>query len=61
METEFFTYYLYKGYSLYAENEDGLFHYDRARKKWYPVEPGWEMADNDNMTEIAADRAARFF
>ncbi len=58
---DFFVYYLYKGYSLYAESEDGLFHYDRARKKWYPVEPGWEMADNDNMTEITAERAARFF
>lgn len=58
---EFFSYYLYKGYCLYAENEDGLFRYERAKKRWVAVEPGWEMGDNDDMTEISAERAARFF
>ncbi len=57
---DFFVYYLYKGYSLYAESEEGLFHYDRAKKKWIPVEPGWEMSDNENMVVIPFDRAERF-
>ena len=58
---DFYAYYLYKGYALYAESEDGLFRYDRPTKRWRPVEPGWEMADNDDMKEISAERAARFF
>lgn len=60
-DMDFFAYYLYKGYSLYAESEDGLFHYDRATKNWCSVESGWEMADNDDMKEISEERAARFF
>ena len=58
---DFYAYYLYKGYALYAESEDGLFRYNRPTKRWRPVEPGWEMADNDDMKEISAERAARFF
>ncbi len=57
---DFYSFYLYKGYSLYAESEDGLFHYDRVDKKWYPVEEGWDMSDTEGMKEISPERAARF-
>ena len=57
---EFFSYYLYNGHSLYAESEEGLFHYDYADKKWYPVEDSWDLTEASGMAEISAERAAHF-
>ena len=58
---DFYVYYLYKGYSLYARSEDGLFHYDRKRKKWISVEDGWDPEESPETRVIDPERAARFF
>ncbi len=57
---DFYAYYLYRGYALYAENEDGCFSYDRPSKKWLPFDPEWNLADMDGVEEISFERAANF-
>ncbi len=53
-------YYLYRGYSLYCETENGVYHYDYAAKKWLPSDAEWDLNEMENVEKISAERASHF-